>query len=314
MKRVVVTGATSMIGVALIKRLLKANNIVRIYAIVRPSSLYNDKYRRIPLHDKIKVIECDMENYQNLPNLINDICDTFYHMAWPRTGTYTEELSDILLKCDAVKCVVEAIYTANVLGCEKFIGVGSQSECGIPDDGCYFEDMQCQPVRVDGVLHLAANRMASLVAEKLGVICLWMRVFSVYGIYDRNNSMVNSTIDKLMNGRHCSFTKAEQYWDFVNVNDVAEAFYIVGEKADKSAIYNVASGESRPLIEFIDIIRRIISPKAELGIGELEYSNNPIMKMEVDVSKLRKMGWKPQINFSQGIKEIYNDKIKKRVL
>lgn len=305
MKKVVVTGATSMLGVALIKRLLQEEKVDRVYAVVRSSESDFNKRLRIPIDARVRIIECDMGDYCNLSVLINDACDIFYHMVWPRTETYKEELMDIQLKCDAVKCVIEALHAAKTLGCTKFVGIGSQSEYGIPEDGYYYEDMQCDPVRADGILHLAANRIANIIAKDIGIVCLWMRVFSVYGIYDRESSMINNTIDKLINKEHCSFTKSEQLWDFVHTDDAAEAFYIVAEKANESTVYNVASGEAKPLIEYINIIRDVVNSEAKLGIGELAYPANPVMKMVVDVSKLRSMGWRPRKEFKQGIKEIY---------
>jgi len=311
MKRVIVTGASSMLGVALIERLLR-EDIEVIYAVIRPQS-QNKKRRRIPINERVKIVECELIKYYDLVNLIDEECDTFYHMAWPRTGTYREDLSDILLKCDAIKGVAYAVDVAGKLGCNKFIGVGSQSEYGVPKDGYYSTDMPCHPVRVDGTLHMAAGETARIMSEERGIRCFWVRVFSVYGVYDRDNSMISSTINKLLSKEHCSFTKSEQIWDFVNVDDVAEAFYLIGDKAKKGAVYNMASGTSRPLKEYLEIIRDIVDPNAILGIGELEYPQDPIMKMMVDISPLtRDIGWKPNISFEQGIREIYDYRAKKK--
>lgn len=312
MKKVIVTGATSMLGAALVKRLLQSKSIEKIYAIVRPKQVgtNENKRQRLPADGRIQLIECDIKDYASLPSAIDSKCDVFYHMAWPRTATYEENISDILLKCDAMKCVVEAVNAAHALGCSKFVGAGSQSEYGVPENGCYTSKMECRPVRIDGVLHLAAGQMAQMAAEQFKMTCVWMRIFSVYGVNDRKNSMVNSTIDKMMSGAHCAFTKSEQTWDYVYADDVADAFYLVGEKVRRHAVYNIAFGISRPLKEYIEIIRDVVAPDAELGFGEIKYPANPIMKMEVDVSELMKdTGWKPKIGFEQGIRQIYETRI-----
>ena len=249
MKKVIVTGATSMLGAALVKRLLQSKDIEKIYAIVRPQQVgaNENKRKRLPSDARVRLIECDIKDYVGLPSVIDSKCDVFYHMAWPRTATYEENISDMLLKCDAMKCVVEAVNVAHTLGCNKFVGAGSQSEYGIPEDGCYTLKMECRPVRIDGVLHLAAGQMARMAAEQLKMACVWMRIFSVYGMDDRKNSMVNGTIDKLMSGEHCAFTQSEQTWDYVYADDVADAFCLVGEKVRGHAVYNIAFGVSRPL-------------------------------------------------------------------
>ena len=59
MKKIVVTGATSFIGVHLIQALLKKNCF--IYAVVRPKSI---NINRLPKSFKLKVIELDINVYK----------------------------------------------------------------------------------------------------------------------------------------------------------------------------------------------------------------------------------------------------------
>ena len=82
MKKIVVTGATSMLGVATIDECLK-NDTEKIYAVVRNESpnLY-----RLPNDERVVKVYCQISDYGNLPNIINDSCDVFYHMAWDGTG------------------------------------------------------------------------------------------------------------------------------------------------------------------------------------------------------------------------------------
>lgn len=310
-KKVIITGATSMVGLALINKLISVPSIEKIYAIVRP---FKDgqfsKVRKIPDDLRIRIIECELKDYQTLSSKIDDTCDIFYHLAWPRTATYDETIGDVLIKCEAVKSVIMAIQAAQLLGCRKFVGAGSQSEYGIHPDGIYSVDNYCDPVRIDGILHLAAGQIGRQIAEMSGMIFIWMRIFSVYGTNDRENSMIMSTMDKLIKGSHCSFTKSEQTWDYVYESDVAEAFYLVGKKTSFSTTYNMASGISYPLKDYISILRDVIAPEAELGIGEISYPANPIMKMEVDVSSLTNdTGWMPKVSFEQGIRYIFESKL-----
>jgi len=303
MRKVVVTGATSMLGSALINRLIQDKGIKTIYAVIRPNS---NKVNRIYNDKRIHFVECDIEGYSRLYTLIDDKCDVFFHMAWPRTLTYEENIADMILKCEAVEAVLEAVETAAKLGCKKFVGAGSQSEYGLPKNGMFTVHTECIPVRADGVFHLAAGQAARMAARSLGMKCIWMRIFSVYGVNDRMNSMINDTIRRLLNGEHCSFTKSEQQWDYVYSDDVAEAFYLVGKIVNEDKIYNIASGNSRVLKEYIEIIKEVVSPKAELGIGEREYPTDPIMNMEVDVSELKEdTMWYPKVDFRTGIKKIY---------
>ena len=84
MKRVIVTGATSMIGAALVKECIKNN--VEVAAVVRRQSA---NICRLPKSEKIEVIESDL---QDLPSIRYDkACDVLFHMAWSHTGKETRD-------------------------------------------------------------------------------------------------------------------------------------------------------------------------------------------------------------------------------
>ena len=303
MKKIVVTGATSMTGVALIEALIRDSEVEKIYLVVREDT---DKWYRIPIDRRIVRINCPMSQYLYLPELINDSCDCFYHFAWTRTSTYQESAEDILIKCQNISGVVSAVEAAIKLGCKKFIWAGSQSEYGIVE-GIIKPNTPCYPVRADGIAHYAAGLMGKLLAENNDIAFIWMRIFSAYGKYDRANSLISSTIRKLKNGEHCSFTKSEQLWDYVNSKDMGRAFYLVGKMVNTSKIYCVGSGEEHPLWYYIEMIREIVAPDAVLGIGELPYPDKPIMRLCADIDSLtRDTGWVPQVSFVDGIKELTN--------
>lgn len=304
MKNVIVTGATSMIGSSLIEALLMDSGVVRIYAVVRPGTV---KIGRLPQNDRVAVIECDITEYSSLPSLINESCDIMYHLAWPRTATYEESLEDMLLKVQNLSAVLLAMEAAKNLGCRSFVGAGSQSEYGIQEAKWFSPDSPCNPVRADGVLHLAACKLAMNFANSQGIDCIWMRVFSVYGKYDRPNSMIMTTIKKLMRNEDCVFTPAEQEWDYLYADDIGKAFYLVGKKVKGSHIYCVGAGATKPLKEYIHIIKSVVmDSSAKIEIGKLPYPDKPIMHLGADISSLcEDTGWKPETSFEEGIIRIY---------
>ena len=67
MKSVIVTGATSFIGVHLIKELLKQN--YKVYAVVRPNS---KNIERLPRHDNLVVLEVELSDTKDIISLISD--------------------------------------------------------------------------------------------------------------------------------------------------------------------------------------------------------------------------------------------------
>lgn len=308
MVNIIVTGATSMVGVAIIQEAIKNQEVGEILAVVRPNT---EKLDRIPTNDKIEIIEVGFNDYEKLSEHVNSrgkagSYNVFYHLAWSRTPTYTESYSDMLLKCDSIAGVLSAVKAAKDIGCKKFVYTGGQAEYGIVNSDYIRPDTPCDPVRADGIAHLAAGKMAKILCNQFDIPFIWIRIFSVYGVNDRPDSMIKMTVKKMMNNEPCKFTKAEQIWDYLNAKDLGEAILLSGLKAKEDKVYCVGSGEARPLREYIEIIRDVVNPEMNLKFGEIPYPNNPVMRLCPDISDIvRDTGWKPRTAFEAGIREIY---------
>ena len=298
MNVIVVTGATSMIGSALIRSCLR-HGVSRIYAVVRAGS---PKLARLPEDARIVMVECSADTYETLPDLIPEKCDVFYHIAWTLTGVSRNE--DLLEQAKNVQYTLQALAAAKALGCEKFIGAGSQAEYGKLDIPSIGPDAPVNPVQAYGIAKYAAGKLAMEDAKKKNISCLWVRIFSVYGIFDKPTTMIASTIRKLLAGEHTAFTKGEQMWDYLFSEDAGDAFYLVGEKASGHKVYCLGSGESRTVRSFIEDMRDIANPAAELGIGEIPYTPQTVMNLCADIETLQAdTGFAPKTSFSEGIRQ-----------
>lgn len=126
MKRIVVTGATSMIGTALIEECIRHD--IEVYAVVRAGS---SKTKRLPENARIHQIECELEKLEELPAKITGECDTFFHIAWGNTGKNRNSSTE--LQSRNVFYTLKAVRAAHAMGCKRFIGAGSQAEYGPMD-------------------------------------------------------------------------------------------------------------------------------------------------------------------------------------
>lgn len=298
-KIIVVTGATSMIGAAIVRAYLR-NSVKTIYAVVRPNSknLY-----RLPNDQRIKVVECAADEYTNLINTIQEKCDTFFHIAWDGTGATRNKST--YGQAQNILYTLTALKVAKELGCEKFIGSGSQAEYGRLDVPQIDEDSPTKPVIPYGIAKLAAGQLALVEAEKLDIDCFWVRIFSVYGPYDKPTTMISNAIPKMQAGERMAFTAGVQKWEYLNADDAGRAFYLIGEKSHGRKVYCLGSGEAKELKEFIYTLRDIVNPEAELGIGDVPYKGTEIMNLCADISRIHDdTGWSPEISFEEGIRSL----------
>lgn len=305
---IVITGATSMIGVATIESILENEDSVSIYAVVRPKSSHLD---RLLNDSRIHNVECEAENYSELPQLINAPCDIFYHFTWSTVGK--DRNKSILGQSENIPITLKTLTAAHELGCKKFIGAGSQAEYGLLDLDKISPESPVNPVQPYGIAKYAAGKLSLALAEQCSMDCLWTRIFSIYGPLDRPSTLISSAIDGLLNNQRVSFTQAEQRWDYLYSSDAGKAFYLIGKKSAGRKVYCLGSGEARPLKDFIYDMQRIINPDCSVGVGDKPYPENCVMNLCADISDLQKdTGWKPEVSFEEGIKMIVQSRLTNR--
>ena len=142
-----------------------------------------------------------------------------------------------------------------------------------------------------------------LLGQQYGIRHIWPRILSGYGKYDNPNSVLISNIFNALEGREMKFSKGEQIWDFVYMDDIADALYFLAKKGKDSQIYPIGSGKARPLKEYIAILCDRLGKLDEMVLGEVPYGKNQIMHLEADISKIAEdTGWKPKVEFEDGIR------------
>jgi len=302
MKTAIITGASSSIGISLVEECLQKK--CKVIALIRKDSVNAE---RLPQSDNIKLIDCDLERLQSL-EAIYPLCEdsVFFHLAW--AGTDRERRNDTNIQQKNIRYTLDALKLAQRSNCKKFIGAGSQAEYGIHVDAKTSPDSPVFPNTAYGIGKYAAGRLASILAEQIGMNFFWVRIFSVYGKYDLPTSMIKSTIEKMKRTEHCSFTLGTHYWDYLYSSDAGKALYSIGNRSNGNKIYCLGSGHARPLKEYIFDMRDIIAPGLKVGLGEIPYDEKNEISMCADIDLLHKdTGWIPETDFRTGIKMILKE-------
>lgn len=298
----VLTGATGILGTALIEKLLREN--VEMYVICHPGSSRN---KDIHQNEKIHLIDCDLSEISKIPVLIGKNCDAFFHFAWLGTGNPLNRM-DMRLQVRNIQYALDAVDAAKKLGCKVFVGAGSQAEYG-RIDGIIHPDSPTNPISGYGMAKLCTGEMTRAECKKYGIRHIWPRIVSVYGRHERGHSLISTVIDKLLAGEKPPLTKGEQIWDYLYAGDVADAFYRMAVAGKDGAVYVLGSGKTRTLREFMEAIRDAIDPTLPLGIGEVPYYPDQAMHLEADISNLQAdTSWRPETSFEKGIRLVIEDK------
>lgn len=292
MKRVVITGPTGTIGMALIKKCIEKN--IQVLAIVNPNSVRKEQ---VLCHPQVKCIECDISGYLSLK--WEEQYDVWFQLAW--CGASGNARNDMYLQNDNIKYLLDAVKAAKKAGCGTFVGAGSQAEygaSGLPLNG----DSPTFPDTGYGMAKLCAGQMGRMFCKENNIRFIWPRIFSVYGPYDGENTMIMTGIRKLLDGEIPKFTKGEQEWDYLYCDDAAEILLRLAKSGTNGKVYCVGSGKTRKLSEYIEVMRDEINPKAEMDLGGVPYGDNQLMYLCADMRDVKAdTGFDQFTSFEEGI-------------
>jgi nucleoside-diphosphate-sugar epimerase len=294
-QKIVITGATSMVGAALARCAIDAN--IEVLCIVRKNS---DRLNNLPQSNLVKIEYCDIDQYCNLSLDIQ--YEIFYHLARDKASSVYYD--DVDIQTANIQYTLDAVRLAKRLGCKKFIGAGSQAEYGTVTEPLKPET-PVNPQSGYGIAKYAAGKLSRLLCSQLDMEFNWVRILSVYGPLDGIQTLIMYTIHELQKGRSPEFTRCEQIWDYLYCDDAARALLAIGKNGVTGKTYPLGSGSKRKLSEYLESLRDIVAPGAVLQYGKKEYYPHQPMYLCADISELTNdTGWKPEVSFEEGIKKI----------
>lgn len=294
----VVTGGTSFVGAALLKRLLDTG--AECYAIVRPES------RRLAMlpegGQRLHVVRSALGDTDAWASKITK-CDVFYHFAWDGVGA--EGRADAQIQSRNVAMAVSCMRAAAGLGAGRFLFAGSQAEYGLRD-GPITEDTPCDPVIEYGRGKLRVLHEAERLSAALGMEYVHMRIFSVYGENDHPWTLVSQCLRSFLNDQALPLSSCEQMWNFLHVEDAARAMEMLARcDLRGERVFNLASDVNLPLRRFVDEMWQLCGRRGRPAYGERPGGIEKVHGIEPVIDRLLGViDWRPEKSFEAGIREI----------
>ncbi len=292
MKKVIITGANGFVGCALVKELVK--NDVEVLAMDMPGCNGN-----LPVCDKVKFLPLALDNISGLKDLIDDRdFDCFYHFAW--AGSAGAARADTKLQLQNAQWTIDCLRAAKEVGCKKFVAAGSIMEHETMA-AAFASGNKPGLGYIYGSGKLVAHTMAMSVAADIGIDLVWAEITNAYGVGELSPRMVNTTIRKVIKGEEPQFTAGTQNYDFVYIDDVAKAFYLIGKNGKPFNEYLIGSSNAKPLKEFLLEMKAAIAPDLNFIFGDIPFTGINLPLEKYDCSKTEKdTSFKAQISFGEG--------------
>lgn len=292
--RAIVTGANGFVGSALVKKLVENNiEVLAIDVSFNPSRLEDS--------NKIVKLELSIENIKLLPNHLNGKkYDVFYHFAW--IGSAGLLRMDEKIQVQNAMWTVDCLRIAKEIGCAKFICAGSIMEYEV-HEVMYAQGSKPGAAYIYGVGKVLAHELCKPIANQIGIDLIWTYITNAYGVGEKSPRFINTTLRKIIHNEPLEFTAGTQNYDFVYIDDVANAFYLIGLHGKANKGYMIGSGDAKPLKEFIIEMCNANSDNNEPLFGNVPFTgvNIPIETFSIR-DLVNDCGFKKTVSFTEGTK------------
>lgn len=292
--KAIVTGANGFVGSNVVKKLLNEN--IEVLAISR--SFENSKLED---NSNLTKLEINVKDISKLERIVNEgEYELFYHFAW--NGSSGSKRCDEMIQTENALQTVLCLKTAAKIRCKKFIVAGSIMEYEA-NEVMYTQNTKPGLAYIYGVGKVLAHELCKPIANSLGIELIWGYITNAYGVGENSPRFINTTLRKIINNEKLEFTSGTQNYDFIYIDDVANAFYLLGLYGKTNKGYMIGSGDAKPLKEFI-----IEMCNEHAGDNKPLFGNVPFtgVNISLDVYSIKEIehdcGFKPMISFKEGTK------------
>jgi nucleoside-diphosphate-sugar epimerase len=296
MKRALVAGAKGFVGSAVTRYLCSQG--IEVVALAREGTLKGRADSLMPVVTVPFDISSAEEYAQFIPE--NDY-DVFYHFAW--SGSAGPARADVALQLDNVKWAVDCLRLAKKLGCKRFVGAGSIAEHETIA-AAYTRGNKPGLGYIYGGGKLISHVMCASVAADIGIDLIWPEITNAYGPGELSPRLVNTTLRKCLRGESPQFTSGTQNYDFVYIDDVARAFYLIAGNGKPFNEYLIGSSAAKPLKEFLLEMQKAVAPDVAFIFGDIPFTGIDLPLSTFDCSATEKdTGFRAEVSFAEGTRK-----------
>jgi CDP-glucose 4,6-dehydratase len=306
-KRVLVTGATGLVGSWLVKALLAAD--AQVIAFVRDADPQSEFYRSGD-YRRTNIVYGELEDYEALERGINEhAADTVFHLAaQPIVGAaFRSPLQTFESNIRGTYHLLEACRRLGGL-VKRIVIASSDKAYGDQPELPYTESMPLQGRQPYEVSKSCADLITQSYAITYGLPVTIARCGNIYGGGDLNWSrIVPDTIRACLRGVPVIIRSDGLFVrDYIYVRDVCSAYMRLAEHTGSPTISGAFNfGPTQPLtvLELVAVIQRLMGCP-HLTPVILNQVQGEIHSQYLDSSRASALlGWQPQFSLEDGLNE-----------
>ena len=287
--KIIITGASSFIGKALIHALYKQGHDITAVSRSCPAA-----GALPPIGVRFHCQTLSMAEYP----MIAGQYDAFIHLAWD--GIRGQGRMNAELQANNVRYSMATLDAAVRTGCQQYMFAGSQAEYSVADASQTVS--QTAPAFTYGSSKLAFSTHASDFCASHHLRLTVPRLFSIYGENDYPGSLIISTLKRMLSNEDCPLTTCEQLWDYLYIDDAVDAMVSLLTHNGAEGVFDIGYGALKPLKSYILEMAAVTQTKSRLLFGAIPVTHITEIPRCSDLDAIRNAtGWQPKTPFGEGI-------------
>jgi dTDP-glucose 4,6-dehydratase len=190
----------------------------------------------------------------------------------------------------------------------------------LPEHGEFTEESPYAPSSPYAASKAAADHLAEAYARTYDVSITISHASNNYGPHQHPEKLIPKIIDACQKGEDITvYGSGKQVRDWLHVRDHSRGIFMILSYGKNGEVYNVGGSNERTNLE---VIHHIITQYAKTQKKDPEIFRNRIIhvadrpghdfRYAMDITKMRReIGWEPEIDFDEGLKEAIQERLKK---
>jgi len=293
-KRLLITGASDFIGSHILTMLGKTEEWAEIHALSRAPEPQQ------PLNPNVIWHQADLLADTTPTELIRQMKPSHViHAAWvTQPGAFWEHTENSAWLAASLK-LADAFA---LFGGERFITLGSVAEYDW-SQGRMVEGITPEtPSTLYGQTKLAFHQALTAHHQKGHFSSATCRVFYTYGPFENQQRLIPMSCRSLITELSEGFGSGSLWRDYVHVSDLVRGIDMV-LRSDVEGPVNIASGAPTRISYLLDELEKLSQRPGFLRRGQRPDPDNEVLALFADISKIGRLGWRPQISLEEGLNQ-----------
>ncbi|OHB72770.1 MAG: dTDP-glucose 4,6-dehydratase, partial [Planctomycetes bacterium RBG_16_41_13] len=302
---ILITGGVGFIGSHFVRRMVKHNHVVVLDKLTYAGNLENlrDIREDGELSKRFKFYKGDICNQELVDHImsaekieviVNFAAETHVDRSILSAGTFID--TDI-------KGVFVLLEASRRYPIKKFIQISTDEVYGTAFHDAFKETDSLNPSNPYAASKAGGDRLAFAYWNTYKLPIIITRASNNYGPYQHPEKFIPLFITNAIEGLKLPlYGDGKQERDWIHVEDHCAAIDFIIEKGNEGEVYNIGGGNEKQNRDTALFILNVLA-KDERMIESVKDREGHDRRYALDCTKLKSLGWKPQIGFEEGLRD-----------